>query len=81
MTLREDIGVKNIREFHRDLGDVLRSGDDITLDFSNVRRIDLSVAQVLMAAQRVVRKNNRSIRLKGLHKTVHEQLVLTGLAR
>ncbi|HNV48841.1 MAG TPA: STAS domain-containing protein [Spirochaetota bacterium] len=81
MTVREDVGVKNIKAFHADLAALLAEGGDAVLDFSQVRRIDLAVAQVLTAAQRLVRAEGRAIRLKGLNQTVRAQLALAGLAR
>lgn len=81
LDLQEDIGIKNIKEFYRGLVDMLRTESEITLDFSNVQHIDLSLAQVLLAARKFARKENKVIKLKSISPELRQQLVITGLAK
>lgn len=77
--LDENAGVKVIKKFYTDLSDMLAKEDTIVLDFSRVKRIDLSVAQVIIAANRVAKDKNTLIKLKGISEEVGRQLELTGL--
>ncbi len=77
--LREDSGVKNVRSFHRDLLKAFRDGSDIAIDFSDTRRVDLSIVQVLVAAGREARNRSLSFRMRGVSGTIRRQLVICGL--
>ena len=81
IALREDIGIKNIKEFHSELLNLLGNENEVVLDFAKVKRIDLSVAQVLMAAHRIAKNGSKLIKLKGVSQTVKEQLKISGLTR
>ena len=81
IAVQEDIGIRHIREFYLFFGEVLRREDEITLDFSAVERIDLSVAQVLMAARRLAKSEKKVLKLKNVSEEVRKQLQLTGLVK
>jgi anti-anti-sigma regulatory factor len=50
--LPEDLGIKKARTLYNTARMVLESGPDCAIDFSKVRRIDLSVAQIILALRR-----------------------------
>jgi anti-anti-sigma regulatory factor len=81
IAVQEDIGIKNIREFHLFFGEVLSREDEITLDFAAVERIDLAVAQVLMAARRLAKREGKVLKLKNISEDVRKQLQITGLVK
>ncbi len=79
--LREDVGVKNIKEFYNELMMLLQGQEEIVLDFSQVRHVDLSLAQVLMAAHKIARKDNKVIKLKRVSQELKEQMQIAGLSK
>ncbi len=79
--LSEDIGVKNIKNFYSNLLDIMKSESEIVLDFSKVRRIDLSFAQVIMAANRESNKSGKKIMLKSVSDKIRKQLYISGLSK
>ena len=81
ITLSENIGIKNIKEFHLQLLEILRREGSLILDFSRVKSIDLSLAQVLMASRRFFKSNRKKLKLKNVCAVVRKQLQLTGLVK
>ena len=78
--LNEDIGIKTIKEFYLQLKELLKKETEIVLDFKKVKRLDLSVVQVLIAANRESVKNKKHIKLKSVSKHVKRQLYLSGFS-
>lgn len=81
IALNEDVGIKNIREFYRNLAKVLKGEDEVILDFSRVKRIDLSLAQVLMAAGRIAKSEKKILKLKNVSADIKKCLQIAGLMR
>lgn len=80
MVLDENISIKNIKNFSEKLKDEISNSEGpVILDFSEVKRVDLSVVQVVMAAGRSARSVNKSIKLKNVSDTVKNQMQLCGL--
>lgn len=79
--LREDVGVKNIKELYSHLKEQIKKESEIILDFSKVRRIDLSLAQLIMAANRESHKIGKKIILKSVSYDIKQQLYLSGFAK
>ncbi|MBN2158585.1 MAG: STAS domain-containing protein [Spirochaetes bacterium] len=50
--IQEDCGIKKIGEFYDEIMLAMENEDSFVLDFSGVRRVDLSVAQVVKALRR-----------------------------
>jgi anti-anti-sigma regulatory factor len=78
--LDEDIGVKNIRKLYLQLKEIIHKEPDIILDLKKVKRIDLSLVQVIFAVNRELMKKERMIMLKSVSKEIREQLYLAGFA-
>jgi anti-anti-sigma regulatory factor len=79
--LREDLGIRNIKDFFSQLKTAMSDEADLILDFSNLRRLDLSVVQVIMAANRELLKKGKKIILKSASKDVKKQLFISGFAK
>ncbi|MCP4133593.1 MAG: STAS domain-containing protein [bacterium] len=79
ISLNENIGVKTIKEFHSSLSDELKNNDEIIIDFSAIKRVDLSVVQVIIAAGRKARKEGKTIKLKQVADAIKEQMQICGL--
>ena len=80
MILNENISIKNIKDFSSKLKDKISNSEGtVILDFSNVKRVDLSVVQVVLSAGRSARSESKSIRLKNVSDTVKNQMQLCGL--
>jgi len=77
----DDIGVKNIKGFYSTLKDTLKNESEIHLNFSKVKRIDLSLAQVLLSAGKESKKENKCIKLKGVSEDVKRLLRLVKIVR
>jgi anti-anti-sigma factor len=76
--LSENIGVKNIKKFYSNLLEVIKKEPEIILDMSKVRKIDLSFAQVVMAANRESGKRGKKIMLRSVSKRIRNQLYISG---
>ncbi len=61
--LKEDPGVKASGRF-TSAGGAFRGDSDIVIDFSEARRVDLSIAQVLIAAGKEARAMSKSLRMR-----------------
>jgi len=72
--LREDLGIKKIMDFYEEFKSILNEEKEIILDFSRVRRLDLSVIQVLMAGQKHARNEQKEMKLKNVTQEVKNQL-------
>jgi anti-anti-sigma regulatory factor len=79
--LKEDIGIKTIREFYPYLMSELEKKEELVLDFAIVNRIDCAVAQVLMVANKYAKMNNKTIKLKKVGDGVMNQLRIIGFAK
>lgn len=79
IVVREDVGIKSIRDFCREVVGALRDSDEVLLDFERVKRIDLSVAQVLLAAGRDARRQGKSIKLKNVSDHIRHQMHICGM--
>jgi anti-anti-sigma factor len=79
IVLKEDINIKNAAQFYQDVKDELANKDKVILDFSNVQRIDLSIAQIILAAGREAKETGKSVNLKSVSDAVKHQLQVCGL--
>ena len=80
MVLSENISVKNIKDFSLKLKDEISNSEGtVVLDFANVKRVDLSVVQVVLSAGRSARNESKAIKLKNVSDAVKNQMQLCGL--
>jgi anti-anti-sigma regulatory factor len=75
----ENATVKNVRNIYELLKEELSKEDVVTVDFTAVKRTDLSVLQVIIAAGREAKGLGKTIKLKGVSAGVKSQMYLCGL--
>ena len=80
-TCSEKTGIKTAEKLKEDILSQLDRKEELTIDFAAVRRIDLSVAQIVIAAGREAKKRNLAFRLTGLSSDVKRQLRLCGVIK
>jgi len=73
------IGVKQAKKFYDDFAGELDAADEVMIDFSRVKRVDLSIVQVIIAAGREARGSGKMIKLKGVSDTIKKQMHICGL--
>ena len=79
MKVEGEISVKNIRDFYNHLTNEINNSGEIIIDLSNVKRIDLAAAQVIIAAGRKARDLKKIIRLTGVNPQLKKLLALSGI--
>jgi anti-anti-sigma regulatory factor len=77
--LKDDISIKNAVQFYLDIKNELIDEEKVILDLSKVKRIDLSIAQIIIAAGREAKETGKSVKLKSVSDTVKHQLQICGL--
>ena len=75
----ESFGVKHAGNFLSELKDEYENNKEVTIDFSNVKRIDLSIVQIIIAAGRSAKRDGKRIRIKSLSEDVKKQMKICGL--
>ena len=75
----DDINIKNIDTFYRDLKEEFAGSGDIVIDLSAVKRIDLAAAQVIIAAGRRGKELKRQIKLKGVSPDLKKLFSISGI--
>jgi len=79
--LDDDAGIKKIGRVYDALKEGLVAHSEIVLDFANVGRVDLSLAQAVMAAGIEAKSSGLSIRLKNVSDEARKQFQLAGLIK
>lgn len=79
LQIEENISVKNIKTVYNKLKDEFEKSDEVMLDFANVKRVDLSVIQLIIAAGRFARENNKTLRLRSVSEYLKEQMHICGV--
>jgi anti-anti-sigma regulatory factor len=76
----EDAGIRNIAAVKNDIIELFDKREDIELDFSDIRRIDLSVGQLLLATMKEGESRSVKVSISGASSEVQKQLAYCGLA-
>ena len=79
MKVKGEISVKNIRDFYNNLTNEINNSKEIVIDLSDVKRIDLAAAQVIIAAGKKARDLKKVIRLTGVNTQLKKLLALSGI--
>ncbi len=77
----EFVNIKRIRQFTDEVKTVLDTQNDIVIDFTKSKRLDLSVVQVILSLLRSARQLNKTVKFKGVNDTIKKQLKLCGIIR
>jgi len=75
----ESFGVKHAGSFYQALKKELDENEEIIIDFEQVKRIDLSVVQILISAGREARNIGKMIKLKAVSENIKNQMHICGL--
>ncbi len=75
----ENLNIKHSKKFYESFDHELKAGDEVIVDFSRVKRIDLSIVQILVAAGRKARQEGKTIKLKSMSPEVRNQMKFCGL--
>lgn len=82
LVIDEDIGIKKINSFKELLVETMKKNNEILLNFHKVRRLDLSVIQVIIAAMKEAKIKNKKLKLKGLVSVeIKKQFSICGLIK
>jgi len=79
MKVESEINVKSIRKFYSDLKVEIESNREIIIDLTEVKRIDLSGAQMIIAAGKKARELKKIVRLTGVKTEVKKLLGFSGV--
>ncbi len=77
--LPEDMGIKKARKFYNIARMIMDGGADCAVDFSQVRRIDLSVAQVILSLRRECLRKGGSFEIRNTNESTGRLLGVVGL--
>lgn len=75
----ENLTIKLSQKFYNDFAEEFKKGNEVTVDFSRVKRIDLSVVQIIVAAGRKARQEGKTIKLKSVLPEIRKQMMFCGL--
>lgn len=79
MKIEGDINIKNINVFYSAIQQEFAGSGDVVIDLSEVKRIDLAAAQVIIAAGRRGKELKRQIKLKGLSPDLKRLFSISGI--
>jgi anti-anti-sigma regulatory factor len=77
----EKLGVRTISKAKEDVMKLFEAGEDLTLDMSALKRIDMSVGQFAIAVQKEGKRRGIAVRLSGTASRVKHQLALCGAVK
>ena len=77
----EKLGVRSISKAREEVMKLFESGEDLSLDMSALRRIDMSVGQFIVAVQKEGKLRGVSVRIAGIAPAVRRQLSLCGVVK
>lgn len=77
----EKLGVRTISKARDEVLKIFESGEDLSLDMSALRRIDLSVGQFIVAVQKEGKLRGVPVRIAGVTPGVRRQLSLCGVVK
>jgi anti-anti-sigma regulatory factor len=76
--LPREMGIKKARKLYDAAAEVTAGGPDCALDFTRVRRVDLSIAQVVMALGRKCRSAGGRLEIRNANGPTARLLWLAG---
>lgn len=77
--LHEDCGIKNIGAFYDEILLAMKNDAACVLDFSEVRRVDLSVAQVVKALRRYCERKGGKCEIRNTSEETAKLLSYAGI--
>ena len=77
--LPEELGIKKARWLYGEARKAVEAGPDCVMDFAKVRRIDCSVAQIILALQRECARQGGNCSLRNANETTSRLLAYAGV--
>jgi anti-anti-sigma regulatory factor len=77
--LPEELGIKKAKWLYREARNAVEAGPDCAVDFKRVRRIDCSVAQIILALQRECARKGGNCSLRNANETTNQLLACAGV--
>ena len=77
--LQEDCGIKNIGALYDEIMQTMKKGTGCVLDFSDVRRVDCSVVQVVQALQRFCARKGGKCEIRNADEETARLLSYSGV--
>jgi anti-anti-sigma regulatory factor len=77
--LPEDLGIKKARKLYNTARMVMVAGPYCAMDFSKVRRIDLSVAQVILALRHECARKGGNCEIRNANEITNRLLECAGV--
>lgn len=76
----EELNIKNIEDFHKQIVDELKSSNSIELDFEDVKKIDLATLQLIVSTKKHCEASKIDYKLINLNtKSVKQTISLLNL--
>ena len=77
--LPEELGIKKVREFYDEARIAADAGPNCAMDFKKARRIDCSVAQVILALRRACERKGGNCELRNANEITNRLLEYVGV--
>jgi anti-anti-sigma regulatory factor len=77
--LPEELGIKKARWLYGEARNAVEAGPDCAIDFAKVRRIDCSVAQIVLALRRECARKGGNCPLRNTNEITNRLLVYAGV--
>ena len=77
--LPRDAGIKKVRKVYAAAAAVLAKGPECALDFANVERVDLSIAQMILALGRECGRRGGKFEIRNADEATACRLRLSGV--
>jgi anti-anti-sigma regulatory factor len=77
--LPREVGIKKARKMYAAAAAVLAKGPDCALDFANVDRFDLSIAQIILALGRECGSRGGKLMIRNANEAMARRLRLSGV--
>lgn len=78
LNVENSLSIKNINAFKDELMGSLKQ-DDVSIDFKQLQRADLSVLQVLFSAKSFASRNKKKIKLLNISSDLKNQMKICGI--
>jgi anti-anti-sigma regulatory factor len=77
--LAKEMGIKKAKKFYRAAIKVMDTESDCLLDFTRVRRIDLSIGQMVLALERECTARGLKLEIRDPNENIVRELFLAGV--
>ncbi len=79
--IQDDAGIKTVGGYHDRITGALAGDDEIVIDLSGVKRLDLAMVQLIIEAGREARKRSKVLKMRSVSADVRKQFEICGIGR